>query len=163
MTEPDSVLNLFDAVHAAVQKIGVDATIRAVERLSTQDEDYFNPEFQIVMKAVCDVYEVDLNELVYGKSKKEGRRISALECSAYIVCDIMQIDRKMACKFLNKHFTIVSRYITAARFYDANHPQEKHKVNKLKQVQEIVFSHPYIIEKYPNIEITPYGKETHNT
>ena len=85
--------------------------------------------------------------------EKEGKRIAALECSAYILCDMMQIDRKIACKFLNKHFTIVSRYITAARFYDANHPHEKDKVNKLKQVQAIVFSHPYIIEKYPNIEL----------
>jgi len=153
MTESHPVLSLFDAVHAAVQKIGVDATIRAVEKLSTQDEEYFKSEFKIVTLAVCEVYEVDLKELVHGKSKKEGKRIAALECSAYILCDMMQIDRKIACKFLNKHFTIVSRYITAARFYDANHPHEKDKVNKLKQVQAIVFSHPYIIEKYPNIEL----------
>jgi hypothetical protein len=77
MTESHPVLNLFDAVHAAVQKIGVDATIRAVEKLSTQDEEYFKSEFKIVTLAVCEVYECRPQRVGSRKIKKRRQAYSS--------------------------------------------------------------------------------------
>lgn len=134
MITPKSINQLFNAVGNAVSRVGVQGAISALENYELKGADYTS-EFDFVMDIVSEEFDISKKDLIHGNSKKGGLRTSALECSAYILSEHVKIDRKIISDYLNKHISIISRYITAAKKYDPNHPFEKDKYNKFKSVE----------------------------
>lgn len=146
--KPDSSAHkLIEAIGNALGRGGYDETIRVLESVSKNGSD-FNEEFELVIQIVAQEFGLTRKELLRGKTRHAGRRIAALECSAYILCEVLRFDRKDVSDMLNKHFTIISRYIKSARTYDSEHPVEKEKYDRLQEIKRLVFEHPYMQMKY---------------
>lgn len=145
MITPSSINQLLGAVGNSIHKHGVEGTIRALENFEDEPQYDFSKEFQLVVKCVTAEYSIREHDLIFGNSKKGGIRTAALECSAYVLSECFEIDRKLISNHLNKHISIISRYITAAKNYEPNHPFDKKKFESLNRVIDMVKSNSFHI------------------
>jgi len=146
MITPSSINQLLGAVGNSIHKHGVEGTIRALENFEDEPQYDFSKEFQLVVKCVTAEYSIREHDLIFGNSKKGGIRTAALECSAYVLSECFEIDRKLISNHLNKHISIISRYITAAKNYEPNHPFDKKKFQSLNRVIDMVKSNSFHIQ-----------------
>ena len=146
MITPSSINQLLGAVGNSIHKHGVEGTIRALENFEDEPQYDFSKEFQLVVKCVTAEYSIREHDLIFGNSKKGGIRTAALECSAYVLRECFEIDRKLISNHLNKHISIISRYITAAKNYEPNHPFDKKKFESLNRVIDMVKSNSFHIQ-----------------
>lgn len=142
MITNSSINSLFKAVGESVTRLGVKGTIRVLESYEDGNQDDFNEEFNLVISCVMREFEIDYDDLIFGNSKKDGKRTSALECSAYILSEHFKIERRIISRYLNKHISIISRYISAAKKYDPQHPFEKEKYETLERIYASVRQTP---------------------
>ena len=146
MITPSSINQLLGAVGNSIHKHGVEGTIRALENFEDEPQYDFSKEFQLVVKCVTAEYSIREHDLIFGNSKKGGIRTAALECSAYVLSECFEIDRKLISNHLNKHISIISRYITAAKNYEPNHPFDKKKFQSLNRVIDMVKSNSFYLQ-----------------
>ena len=146
MITPSSINQLLGAVGNSIHKHGVEGTIRALENFEDEPQYDFSKEFQLVVKCVTAEYSIREHDLIFGNSKTGGIRTAALECSAYVLSECFEIDRKLISNHLNKHISIISRYITAAKNYEPNHPFDKKKFQSLNRVIDMVKSNSFHIQ-----------------
>jgi|TARA_R110001632_G_scaffold51390_4_gene128068 hypothetical protein len=140
MITPSSINQLLGAVGNSIHKHGVEGTIRALENFEDEPQYDFSIEFKIVVESVTKEFNIREHDLIFGNSKKGGVRTAALECSAFVLSECFEIDRKLISQRLNKHISIISRYITAAKNYDPNHPFDKNKFESLQRIINVVQS-----------------------
>lgn len=143
MITPSAINQLLGAVGNSIHKHGVEGTIRALENFEDEPQYDFSEEFKLVVDCVSKEYQIREHDLIFGNSKKGGIRTAALECSAYVLSECFEIDRKLIANHLNKHISIISRYITAAKSYDPNHPFDKKKFESLNRVINMVQSNSF--------------------
>jgi len=143
MITPSSINQLLGAVGNSIHKHGVEGTIRALENFEDEPQYDFSEEFKIVVDCVTTEYSIGEHDLIFGNSKKGGIRTAALECSAYVLSECFEVDRKLISNHLNKHISIISRYITAAKNYEPNHPFDKKKFESLNRVIDMVKSNSF--------------------
>lgn len=144
MITPSAINQLLGAVGNSITKHGVEGTIRALENFEDEPQYDYTDEFKVVVDCVTKEYSIREHDLIFGNSKKGGIRTAALECSAYVLSECFEIDRKLIANHLNKHISIISRYITAAKNYDPNHPFDKKKFESLQRVINMVQANSYL-------------------
>lgn len=142
MITNSSINTLFKAVGQSVTRLGIKGTIRVLQSYEEESQEDYNKEFNLVISCVTQHFGMTQDDLIYGNSKKDGKRTSALECSAYILSEHFNIERRVISEYLKKHISVISRYISAAKKYDPEHPFEKEKHETLYRIYELVRQTP---------------------
>lgn len=120
--------NLFQTLGESISVKGVEHTIRALRNYHEPiEQEAIDGMVNSILTLICEVYEISRDELIFGNSKS-GNRVIALESASFIFSNYYDMSNVDISSRLNKHPSIVSRYIKEVINYDGNHIVDKEKL-----------------------------------
>jgi chromosomal replication initiation ATPase DnaA len=120
--------NLFQTLGETISLKGVEHTIRALRNYQEPiEKEAIDGLINSIITLICEVYEISRDELIYGNSKS-GNRVIALESASHILAHYLDMSNVDISERLNKHPSIISRYLSNVSDYDENHIVDKQKI-----------------------------------
>jgi hypothetical protein len=127
-------IRIFEELVLTVDKIGYKKTLEIIRnsRNLAKDKDIVLQEF--IINSVCSCFGLSKSDLLKGKSTTNKTNALAI-CSFELKFNLSYSQNRIAF-VLNKHDSVISKYIKRISFLDSNYAEDAKLIDKKRQIRE---------------------------
>ena len=125
---------IFEELVLTVDKIGYEKTLEIIRnsRNLAKDKDIVLQEF--IINSVCSCFGINKNQLLKGKSNTNRTNALAI-CSFELKFNLSYSQNRIAF-VLNKHDSVISKYIKRISFLDMNYSEDRKLIEKKREIRD---------------------------
>lgn len=142
----------------SVEVLGQEKTITLLNEAITNYNSDVVEVVDLMFKCIYKTFLVDKGEILFGKSRKGGRRVEAIICATYILTEHTQASNASIYKFLNKDKATISRCLSEYNALSDKVLSDRQLKEKIKEVESEFLSKYKSIKESENGEKKSRGK-----
>ena len=129
-----SEIRIFEELVLTVDKIGYEKTLEIIRnsRNLAKDKDIVLQEF--IINSVCSCFGLKKSDLLKGRST--NNKTNALAICSYELKFKLSYSQNRIALILNKHDSVISKYIKRVSFLDSNYVEDKKLIEKKNAIRD---------------------------
>ena len=129
-----SEFKIFEELVLTVDKIGYAKTLEIIKnsRNLARDKDIVLQEF--IIQTICSSFSFSKKQLLKGNSN--SHKTNALAICSYELKSNLKYSQNKIAFVLNRHDSVISKYIKRINYLDENYSDDKALIEKLSQIRD---------------------------